>query len=387
MAAVAPRAIARRAFAGVNDRPELRALTSMRGIAAWFVVLYHIRYSIAGLSPGMVAVLGKGYLAVDFFFLLSGFVIWLAWHDRLRSGGQAAVPAFLLKRVARIWPLHLLLLGGAVMLALLLAVTGHADPQAYPFAELPLNVLLLHGWGMTRELAWNVPSWSISVELAAYLAFPVLVVALDWRHLPSAVLLIVSASLLLLLHLGFATHGATTLGHDIEHLGIVRCLVEFGVGTILCALWQRWRERSVLAALVAMAVMAAALVGWAAGTPETLAVPIAFAAGLLLLALTAGGRHHPLEGRALHMLGEISYATYLSHFLLFVVFKLALVDDARDVPPVLIALYLALVLCASFALYHLFEKPAQRWVERLPRRIASGTNPGRRSLQGHGRQA
>ena len=66
---------------------ELRALTSVRGIAAWFVVLYHIRLSIAGLSPDWVAVFAKGYLAVDFFFLLSGFVIWLTWSDRLRAGG------------------------------------------------------------------------------------------------------------------------------------------------------------------------------------------------------------------------------------------------------------------------------------------------------------
>ena len=94
-------------------KPELRALTSMRGIAAWFVVLYHIRLSVAGLPDAVVAVLAKGYLAVDFFFLLSGFVIWLAWHDRLRTGGLSRVPAFLLKRIARIWPLHLFLLGAA----------------------------------------------------------------------------------------------------------------------------------------------------------------------------------------------------------------------------------------------------------------------------------
>ena len=63
---------------------ELRQLTGARGIAAWAVVLYHLRLSIAGLPAPAVAALGKGYLAVDFFFLLSGFVIWLAWHERLR---------------------------------------------------------------------------------------------------------------------------------------------------------------------------------------------------------------------------------------------------------------------------------------------------------------
>ena len=55
---------------------ELRALTSARGIAAWLVVLYHIRASIAGLPHGVEAVFAKGYLAVDFFFLLSVPLKW-----------------------------------------------------------------------------------------------------------------------------------------------------------------------------------------------------------------------------------------------------------------------------------------------------------------------
>src|SRR3546814_17193949 len=72
--------------------------------------------------------------------------------------------------------------------------------------------------------------------------------------------------------------------------------------------------------------------------PEVFAVPVGMAALLLLLALTAGRARNPLEWGPLHHLGEISYATYLSHFLLFVVFKLLMVSDASAVPPVLLAL-------------------------------------------------
>ncbi len=108
------------------------------------------------------------------------------------------------------------------------------------------------------------------------------------------------------------------------------------------------------------------LAGWAIGTlSETLAVPAAFAAILLLLALTSGKRGNPLEIGVLHYLGEISYATYLGHFLLFVVFKLALVSDANAVQPLLVALYLALVLASSVALYHLVERPAQKWINAI----------------------
>ena len=110
---------------------------------------------------------------------------------------------------------------------------------------------------------------------------------------------------------------------------------------------------------------AVTVAGWFAGLPEQLAIPFAFAALLLGLALTSGMRGNPLDRAPLHYLGEISYATYLSHFMLFVGFKLVFVSDAHAVPPALIVLYLAMVLASSVALYHLVERPAQKWVNRL----------------------
>ncbi|WP_380787533.1 acyltransferase family protein [Sphingomonas sp. R86521] len=336
---------------------ELRALTSVRGIAAWFVVLYHIRLSIAGLPPGLRDVLAKGYLAVDFFFLLSGFVIWLTWHERLRARGS--VVPFLRKRIARIWPLHLVILAGAVTLALLLKATGRPGSTDYPFAELPLHVLLVQNWGFTDRLTWNDPSWSISAELGAYLLFPLLVRAVDWRRVPTPVLLGIAAAILLLLHVAM---GAPTLGTGIPRFGLLRCIAEFATGTIVAALWLRWRGRG--RAPIVAGTGLVLLIAWLLGAPETLVVPAAFASLLLVLALTSGAPGNPLEARWLHYLGEISYATYLGHFMLWVVFKLAFVSDASAVPAGLIGLYLVLVLGASIALYHMVERPAQRWINR-----------------------
>ncbi|MBS0480336.1 MAG: acyltransferase [Proteobacteria bacterium] len=350
---------------------ELRALTSIRGIAAWMVVLYHIRLSIAGLPPAWVHVFAKGYIAVDFFFLLSGFVIWLSWGSRLREAGWREAPHFLQKRVARIWPLHLVVLGGAVALALLLAAVGRHDPTAFPFGELPLHVFLIQNWGFTGKLAWNDPAWSISCELAAYLAFPLLVRAVDWRTLPSW--LVASAAAAFLLILAAVMSGQPTLGHDIARFGLVRCLTEFAAGGAICALWLRWRDAPGLPAVLAFGFSAAAFAGWAAGLAEALAIPFALAGLLLGLALTSGLRGNPLDAAPLHYLGEISYATYLSHFMLFVVFKLAFVDDPHAVPALLVGLYLATVLGASVALYHLIERPAQTWVNGLKLPRLSGT--------------
>lgn len=369
-------------------RYELRALTSARGLAAWLVVLFHIRRSIDGLPDVAMAVFQKGYLAVDFFFLLSGFVIWLSYSERLRAGGFGAVPGFLKRRIARIWPLHLFMLGFAVLMALAIRATGrHSD--AFPFAELPYHIALVQNWGFTHSLSWNDPAWSISCELDAYLLFPLLALAVDWRRMPSVAIIAAVCTLLFLLHTIFVSHGLWQLGQEISQMGLIRCVLEFASGTAICALWLRWRASWRLPAALSATIALALLGSWAAGLlPETLAVPAGFAALLLALALGAGRQGNPLETAPLHYLGEISYATYLSHYLLWYAFKLALVRDAHAVGWPLIVLYLAIVVAASVMLYHLVERPAQRWINalRLPdsgRRpipeSASAPSPGNRS--------
>jgi peptidoglycan/LPS O-acetylase OafA/YrhL len=358
----------------MSAQPQLRALTSVRGIAAWMVVLYHIRFAIDGLPAPIVAALGKGYLAVDFFFLLSGFVIWMTWAERLRGGGWRAVPAFFQRRIARIWPLHAFVLSGAVALAIGMAALGHQDPHRFPFAELPLHYLMLQNWGFTDHLTWNDPAWSISCEFGAYLLFPLVAWAVDWRRVPSSAIIAAIVALGVALHGVMSTAGAPTLGWEIPRLGLVRCLIEFAMGAAVHALWLRWRDQWQLpatgAALTAAALLLCLASGWIA---ETLAVPLGFAALLLALALTAARPGNPLAARWLHYLGEISYATYLGHFLLWHGFKLALVDDPYHVPLVLIALYLVLVLGCSVALHHLVERPAQRFGNAL---ILPGTGRG-----------
>ncbi|WP_213980544.1 acyltransferase [Sphingomonas sp. dw_22] len=364
---------AAQAARGGGVKGELRALTSARGLAAWLVVLFHIRRSIDGLPDAAMAVFQKGYLAVDFFFLLSGFVIWLSYSERLRADGLAEVPSFLRRRIARIWPLHLFMLGFAVLMALAMLATGrHSD--AFPFAELPLHIALIQNWGFTQTLRWNDPAWSISCELAAYLLFPLLALAIDWRRMPSAVIVAAIGALLLLLHMIFASRGLWQLGQEISQLGLVRCVLEFASGTAVCALWLRWRERWQLPAAASAVVTLVMLAAWGAGLlPETFAIPSGFTALLLALALSAGRPGNPLEAAPLHYLGEISYATYLSHYLLWYAFKLAFVSDARAVGWPLVALYLAIVLAASVALYHLVERPAQRWINGPRRRAYAGT--------------
>jgi peptidoglycan/LPS O-acetylase OafA/YrhL len=344
------------------NRPELRPLTSVRGLFAWAVVLYHVRISCAAWLPaGVMTVLTRGYLAVDFFFLLSGFVIWLNYGERLATGGRAAAADFLVRRLARIWPLYLAMLAFAVLIAATLLATGREAPH-FPFALLPLHAALMQNWGASNALMWNDPAWSISAEWAAYLLTPLAALALPGRRTWRAPALLAAAALpLLVLTATLALTGADRLGADVSHFGILRCVAEFGCGSVLSDLWRRWRG-DVRAEIAAWLAGLACLASWAAGVHEILCVPFAFASLLLALALGAERPRNPLAGRAIHWLGEISYATYLSHFLLFIVFKLAVVRDAHDVSPAQIGLFLLIVLAASAVLYHGIERPAQRFV-------------------------
>ncbi len=359
--------------APVEPRADLPALTGIRGLAAWFVVLYHIRVGAYPYLPAEASfVLSKGYLAVDLFFMLSGFVLWLNYSGRLRRDGLAAVPKYLARRVARIWPLHLFILAMTVAYAALVAAQSELNTAHYPWKELPLHVLLIHNWGFTEGLTWNDPSWSISGEAAAYLLFPLLVLAIDWRRLPPALGIAALLFLAALLAAVMGWNGADILDRDIPRFGLLRAITEFSMGTIVCALWQRWCATPRPAIALAGALSGGALIlGFAAGAPETLVVPLFLAGLLLALALTADRPRNPLAARPIHYLGEISYSTYLVHFLLYIVFKILFVADPANVPPALIGLFLVLTFLASVALYHGVERPAQRALNRLfDRRLA-----------------
>jgi peptidoglycan/LPS O-acetylase OafA/YrhL len=337
-------------------------------------VLFHLRFMMTGIG-GPKGPMQWGYLAVEFFFVLSGFVIWMTYADRIRAGGRAAIPDFLKRRIARVWPLHLFMLGVAIVYALVIAILDHPDWSQYPPAELPLHLLLLQNWGFTGKLTWNVPAWSISCELAAYLLFPLLALAVDWRRLPTAVLLAAALGCAGFVYGVFAIIGDTVLGQSILTIGVLRCLGEFALGTIVCALWLRWRETPWLPALAAAAFGGLLVAAHLAGLiSQIAALPLAFAALVLVLALTSGMRGNPFELAPVHYLGEISYATYLGHWMLWMGFKLALIHD-HDMGWPLFALFVAMTLAASVLLYHFVERPAQRWINAMKLPLPSGTSP------------
>jgi peptidoglycan/LPS O-acetylase OafA/YrhL len=353
---------------------QLGALTGVRGIAAWLVVFFHARPWTEGLlHPALLGVFAYGYLAVDLFFMLSGFVIWHNYARRLAAGGPRATRSFLWRRFARVWPLHGAMIAAFAVFAVIMGALG-ADLSRFPPGHLPYHLALIQAWGFINPLKWNDPSWSISTEMAAYLLFPALVVLLGRGWVSRGGWLALCAAALAALALLFAAHGSRSLSADIANLGLWRCLAEFAIGALVCVGWTRRQQMPAAVPLAALTLILAA--GYLFKLPEIVVAPPAFATTLLALAL-GGVPARLFDTRSLRYLGEISYSTYLSHSFIGAV-ATALAGGA-----VLgaggLALYCLAVLAASVVLYHRLEKPAQRWLQahtprwiEAPRGLAAG---------------
>jgi peptidoglycan/LPS O-acetylase OafA/YrhL len=350
--------------------PELLPLTAIRGLAAWWVVLFHLRHLMAPSAPAwVIATLAHGNLAVDLFFILSGFVMALNYGDRVAGGGWRGYGDFLFRRFARIYPLHLLILLGFAAYVLAAVRFGDAGLASRNWGYFGASLLLVQNWGFYDATDWNVPAWSISTEAFAYLLFPALLALLMPNRRPlwllaGAVLLLGVAVQPFFWMLGYPFPNA------VAQTGLFRCVIQFAMGMALYGLWLRLPRRrwGPPLAIAAAAVLALAFILWNAPT-----APLAWAALILGLALLP--RAGVLDAPGLVWLGRISYATYLCHTLALTIFKLLFVEAGRPVPPALLALYLLAVLAASALLYHGFERPAQQrllagWKRRRQRTAA-----------------
>ena len=160
-------------------RPPLPALTGLRAVAAGWVVLFHYRDDLLALVPGLAPLdtfMRAGYLGVDLFFPLSGFVLAYTYADRLGSFSWRGSADFVRNRFARVWPVHVLTLNLDLAVAALVGTLGvgadghRRTPRAY--VE---NVAMVHTWFNDRP-SFNAPAWSISSEWFAYLLAPLLFV-------------------------------------------------------------------------------------------------------------------------------------------------------------------------------------------------------------------
>lgn len=369
----------------VTDRIE--RLTSIRGFAALYVVLFHCQTTIANFSSGrLYGVISKGYLAVDFFFVLSGFILAYVYADSL-AAGRYRHGHFLGLRLGRIYPVHFV----TFLLAALIALAPGFNQGWWLSNDATTaasNLLLLHSWGLDRNLSWNFVSWSISAEWFAYLLFPLFVLATArLRQRPLAALL---ASLALiaalaalvgpLMRLGVLPNRPEAPFAFAAEFGILRVAFEFAAGVLLYRCWQCWRGTTSALPMVAVPVLSLLLLatlhhGWGERQLWQDGLAVAFMTALVLaVALDRRGLARWLEWRPLVFLGEASYSIYMVHGVAFLAY-LALLDAgwwhkpaAAGTAVATAAALVALSIAAGIASYLWIETPARRaakrWLDR-----------------------
>lgn len=341
---------------------EIHALTGLRGIAAWWVVLYHFRERIGGHPESLLQdLLGGGYIAVDLFFILSGFVIHTAYGNHFARLSWSETRKFILMRLGRVYPAHFVIL--VLYLSAPLAIYlrhGALDTSGdYAPEYFLLSLFLAQNWGFTDALQWNVPAWSISTEIVSYAAFPFLALLMSrWINSRlSASIFLVSA--IALVAAVFSSAGANSLGSNITSLGLTRCVLEFTVGVALSAVHRQGIDIRIAPFLFPLSIGTIAT-GLGLGLVDYYFFPVA--AALMILGLVNQRRstvNRLLETRVVHYLGVISYSTYIAHYL---VKRWVLFVFARDGVPefITVSAYITGTLIASILLFKLVEDPMRQ---------------------------
>lgn len=351
---------------GQQTTSEILPLTSIRGVAALWVMYGHligpILRVVGGAHPEarrLLTNLARGdQFAVDIFFVLSGYIMIVAY------GTQVDAARFYLHRFARVYPLHILVLGAAITGFYLLQYRA-LQPDAYSSTNLIFYLTLTFVW-IGLPPAWNPPSWSLSAEVFAYIFFPLVQLAaggFNRRYAILCVCLLGAAHTTVLALLGFADTGIGAL---------LRGLLGFWAGALLRA--SLAHPMPLAPATGAVAIAAAVVFD-----QFEYAVPAII---LLIGGLgvnKSGTLIDALSTRPIVWLGKISYSIYLIHFPLLIGSERVLskfnVLQSRPGQFVFCLSYIAAVLCISHLSWWFFETPARvaiyRWYSQTRRSMSA----------------
>jgi peptidoglycan/LPS O-acetylase OafA/YrhL len=302
---------------------RFQALHGWRGLAALLVVVYHSPFC-GYLYP--VPLVRNGYLFVDLFFVLSGFVISHAYADRLAN--RKSVGIFLIRRFGRIWPLHAAILTVFVGLELLklVGLRNGLGFRHQPFAHghaigaLWADLCLLQSFGLYDHLTWNGPSWSIGAEFWTYAVFAGIFLVWPRRSVLIAVTIAILAPIAILL---LSRHSPVA---DVSYdFGALRCLFGFSVGHLTYRLFKTRASRCSPGGVAswspyfiegAAAVGIVGFVSNAGNGAATMAAPFVFAAAIYVFAQEGGPLSLLLRSKPARRLGDWSYSIYMTQALI-----------------------------------------------------------------------
>jgi peptidoglycan/LPS O-acetylase OafA/YrhL len=350
-------------------KEHLRSHTGLRGIAALMVAPVHMYCDefVNGFDRAVLPFLNS-VLAVDVFFVLSGFILPFVYHD---SGGNmnASWRKFFSARFARIYPLHLLTIAIVGVMVLMANARGIPMGRPYYVADLPSQLLLVHAFPYIEKWAWIHPSWSISMEFLAYVAiFPVMTLAFRGsRPLATKTAIILGFCGLY----GFtywicaASGGNAAMGW----YAVGRICAGFGIGFLLFKIHQQHPAVSLRIQRHCDLILMLFLAAYAASCFKLFAFQwLILLIPLLVLALTSNDTSFASRifgNRVMVWLGTISYSVYMIH----TIFGKIVVGLSNKLPPpspivgllMLGGVFASLLLVASLS-YWLFENPTRKWL-------------------------
>jgi peptidoglycan/LPS O-acetylase OafA/YrhL len=338
-------------------------LDALRGVAALLVVQVHLPFLFAAHMP-----FPHAYLAVDFFFLLSGFVMSFAYGSRLREGWPTY--KFLRDRIVRLYPLFLL----SIPLGVLhLFVVSSKEHEPFPHSEVPLVLICtllllpLPGSLQTGGLSSypvNGPSWSLFLEIVANLGHALFLRSRSLLQL-SAIVVVANGLLIPLAIL----HNGIEVGFLKGQLpvGIVRVAASYSYGVLLFQLWKDGRLRlggsAFASAGLLVAVLLSPVLHRGNGVADLLAVYILFPA---VVVLGANSVVHPRVASLAGLMGTVSYAIYVLHLSVFTLFtgiwSFVLHSKPSDYAPVSGMVYVPVLLLVSYAADRFYDFPVRRYI-------------------------
>ena len=371
------------------SKPRYEILDGLRGVAALIVVAFHL-FETYSKGP-MFQILNHGYLAVDFFFVLSGFVIGYAYDDRW---DRMSTWGFFKRRLVRLHPL--LIMGTLIGAALFYFGDAPAFPLVMqtPWWEMLLIMLLgclmlptppsmdIRGWSEVNSL--NGASWSLMWEYIANILY-----ALVIRHF-SKLLLVVFVALSAFLTLDVALNldvfgllevrswakytviGGFGLSPDQLYIGVARLLYPFFAGLLISRLGKSITLKGGFwwCSLLITVILVVPHIGgpehmWMDGAYNALAILLLFP---LIVMIGAGSTVTGRRSTAVcKFLGEISYPIYITHYpWIYVHMKWA--ADHQDAPPlgthicVAVGLYIVIIAIA-YATLKLYDEPVREWLK------------------------